>query len=394
MTRTLTAAQARRIALHAQGFNDPRPAGRVDARHLRRVLRRIGLIQIDSVNVLVRSHYMPLFSRLGPYPLRLLDDAAYRRRELFEAWAHAACFVPVEHYRLLRHRMEERGPPPRMQTVMEDRADYVDSILEEIRERGPLSISDLDEPGERSGPWWGWAPGKAVLEWHFAKGALAVSGRRNFARLYDLTERVLPPDVTSNGLPAAEAQRELMRLAARSLGVATAGDLANYYGLSATKARPTLDALVAAGELRDVNVEGWKQPAYLDPQATLPRQVHARALLTPFDSLIWRRERVERIFDFHYRIEIYVPRPQRRYGYYVLPFLLGDALVGRVDLKAERDAGTLRVRAAHIEDGRDPRYVARELAEELRSMAAWLDLDRVVVDRRGGLATALRAAID
>ncbi|MEE8338086.1 MAG: crosslink repair DNA glycosylase YcaQ family protein [Dehalococcoidia bacterium] len=394
MAADLSLHQARRIALAAQGFTDPRPTGRVDARHLKRVMNRIGMLQIDSVNVLVRSHYMPLFSRLGPYPMELLDRYAYERGRLFEYWGHAACFIPVEHRPLLRHRME--GPHRRYRPDWLTReAEYIDAVLDEVRERGGLTTGELDDPGERTGPWWGYGKGKIALEYHFLRGALAVRERRNFARVYDLPERVFDAKTLATpGLAAADAQREMMRLAARSLGVATLNDLANYYAIRLPQARERLHELLDAGELEEVTVKGWTKPAYLHAHAKLPRRVNARALLTPFDSLIWRRERAEQVFGFHYRIEIYVPQPQRKFGYYVLPFLLGDELVARVDLKSDRAAGTLLVQSAYIEQERDDTArVAAELGDELRSMAGWLGLDRVRVGRRGNLATELRAAL-
>ena len=403
----LSLHEARRIALTAQGFIDPRPTGRVDARHLKRVMNRIGMLQIDSVNVLVRSHYMPLFSRLGPYPMELLDRYAYERGRLFEYWGHVASFLPVEHRPLMRHRMEGAQPRYRINSLLEDEPKYVDAVLDEVRERGGLTTSELDDPGERTGPWWGYGKGKIALEWLFRTGALAVRERRNFARVYDLPERVFDAETLATpGLAAADAQRELIRLAARSLGVATLNDLADYYRIGQQTSSPSanrfarpqqtrerLRELVDAGELEEVTVEGWKQPAYLYPDAKLPRRVDARALLSPFDSLIWERERVERLFDFRYRIEIYVPKPKRKFGYYVLPFLLSDELVARVDLKSDRGAGTLRVQAAYVEAGQDRGHVAAELAAELRSMAEWLGLERVRAGRRGDLAGALRAAL-
>ena len=358
---------------------------------------RIGLLQIDSVNVLVRSHYLPLFSRLGPYPMRLLDDLAYQRRELFEYWGHAASFIPTSRYALLRHRMTETRPRRRVTELMREQPGYIEAVLDEVRARGPLTVSELDDPGERTGPWWGYGKGKIALEWHFARGDLAVAHREHFARAYDVRERVFTPEVlAAPEIPVGEAQRELLLLAARHHGVGTARDLANYYGLRTLAVRAQLRALVESGALHEVAVEGWDEVAYLHADAAIPRRVQARALLSPFDPVVWERSRVQRLFDFHYRIEIYVPQPQRQFGYYVLPFLLDDRLVGRVDLKADRPRSTLRVPAAHVEASVRPgahRRVAGELAEELRSMAAWLELDRVVVGRRGNLAAALRGAL-
>ena len=389
-----SSSEARRIALGAQGFADPRPRGRIDIRHLRRVVDRIGLIQIDSVNVAVRSHYMPLFSRLGPYPMSLLDDAVYGRKELFETWAHEASFVPVKHYPLFRQRMQHAEPWRRIARFAKKYPGYLDAVLEEVRSRGALAASELEDPGSRTGPWWGQGKGKVALEWHFSRGAVCVCERRNFARVYDLTERVLPPEALNGLAPDIDgSQRELLLLSARSHGVGTARDLADYYRLSIPRSRELLRELVSEGALREVNVEGWRDPAYLHPEARVPRGVEAQALLTPFDSLIWERDRTERVFDFHYRIEIYVPQKKRRYGYYVMPFLLDEALAARVDLKADRAKSRLLVKAAYLEEGQDAGRVSGALAGELRLMAEWLGLEEVRVGRKGDLASELRSAL-
>ena len=389
-----SSSEARRIALGAQGFADPRPRGRIDIRHLRRVVDRIGLIQIDSVNVAVRSHYMPLFSRLGPYPMSLLDDAVYGRKELFETWAHEASFVPVKHYPLFRQRMQHAEPWRRIARFAKKYPGYLDAVLEEVRSRGALAASELEDPGSRTGPWWGQGKGKVALEWHFSRGAVCVCERRNFARVYDLTERVLPPEALNGRTPDIDgSQRELLLLSARSHGVGTARDLADYYRLSIPRSRELLRELASEGALREVNVEGWRDPAYLHPEARLPRGVEAQALLTPFDSLIWERDRTERVFDFHYRIEIYVPQKKRRYGYYVMPFLFDEALAARVDLKSDRAKSRLLVKAAYLEEGQDAGRVSEALAEELRLMAEWLGLEEVRVGRKGDLAPALRSAV-
>jgi len=392
---TLSIDEARRIALAAQGFAERRPKGLITIRHLRRVFDRIGMLQLDSINVLVRSHYLPLFSRLGPYPLPLLDRFAYERKELFEYWGHAASLLPLDRYPVLRHRMAEAKPRGRVLRVMEEHPDYIEQVLAEVRQRGPLSVSDLEDPGQRTGPWWGHGRGKVALEWLFLKGDLAVRTRRNFTRIYDLTERVIPSAVLSApALSREEAHREMLRFAARAQGVATARDLGDYYrirGMSNVHAR--LQELVENGELQVVGVEGWNQPAYLHPHAVLPRRMRARALLSPFDSLIWTRDRLERLFGLRYSLEVYVPQQDRRYGYYVLPFLLGETFAGRVDLKAQRDTRTLLVRSANLEDGRQSGPVAVELAKELQVLAQWLDLDRVDVNSHGDLAGDLKKAL-
>ncbi|MCC7273306.1 MAG: YcaQ family DNA glycosylase [Alphaproteobacteria bacterium] len=395
---TLSAAQARRIALAAQGFAEPRPGGAVDVRHVRRVLDRVGLLQIDSVNVLVRSHYLPLHARLGGYPTALLDRLAYAKgRGLFEYWGHEASLLPLALQPLLRWRMQraERGESRHgsLTRFAAERRDYIARVLAEVRDRGALGASELSEGGSGAAGWWEWSDGKRALEWLFLTGRVTTARRRNFERVYDLTERVLPAAILDAATPdVGDAQRALLRLAARALGVATERDLADYFRIGGADARARIAELVAAGELRPVAVEGWDRPAYLDPGARLPRRVAASALLSPFDSLIWERERTRRMFGFHYRIGLYTPAADRTHGYYVLPFLLGDRLVGRADLKADRAAGRLLVQAAHAETGADHGAVAAALVPELRSLAAWLGLADLRVVDRGDLAPALARA--
>jgi hypothetical protein len=390
----LSAAEARRIVLAAQGFTQPRPEGRVDIRHLRRVVRHVGVIQLDSVNVTVRAHHMPFFSRLGPYPMQLLNDLAYRRRELFEYWAHVASLVPTQDYAIYRHRMERAEPWERVRQVIEDEPGYIDAVYNEVAKRGPSTAADLADPGSRSGPWWGMAKGTSALEYLYTKGRLAVADRVNFNRVFDITERVLPPELlTGDVVPVEEAHRRMLMTAARSMGVATLADLADYFRIRIPEARPRLAELVDSRQLTEVTIEGWDQPAYMARGMQVPRRVGARALISPFDSLIWFRPRTERLFAFQYRIEIYVPQPQRQYGYYVYPFLMDDGFAGRVDLKADRKAGMLLAQGAWAEDGADPRRVAAGMAGELKAMASWLELDAVKVGRRGDLATALGRAL-
>jgi uncharacterized protein YcaQ len=390
---SLSNAQARRLALGAQGFNDPRPAGRVDRRHLRRVVDRMGLIQIDSVNVLVRSQELPLFARLGPHPRSLIDDAT-RHGDLFEFWVHEACHVPIGLYPLQRWAM--RGHPrwTSLRSWAADNRSLVANVLDRVRSDGPIVASDLAMRDKPKGTWWDWDDGKLALEHLFRTGEVAARRRQNdFARLYDLAERVIPADVLAQaGPPAHEAKKELLVLAARHHGVGTAADLTDYHRLSHTRA--LLAELVEEGRLLPVSVEGWSKAAYLHPDAVIPRRVAARALLSPFDPVVWNRDRIERLFGFHYRIEIYVPAAKRQYGYYVLPFLLGDDLVARVDLKADRSTARLLVQSAFGEPGIDEGYVATELADELASMARWLGLDAgIEVAARGDLAPALKRAV-
>ncbi|MCW2705525.1 MAG: uncharacterized protein JWQ37_3520 [Blastococcus sp.] len=393
----LPAALARRIALAAQGFAEPRPGTAVGTRQLRRLTSRLAVVQIDSVNVLSRSHYLPAFSRLGPYPRAALDELAGRRHDLFEYWAHEASYLPVRLQPHLRWRMAaaEEHAWGNMVRLQRERPGFVAEVFDRVREGGPLKASELlESKPERSGTMWNWHAGKVALEWLFFTGVLTARTRTaGFERVYDLTERVLPPEVVQAPTPDPyDAVRELVRTASRALGVATERDLRDYFRLAPAAARAAIAELAAAGELLPAEVAGWGAPAWLDPEARRPRWIRARALLSPFDSLVWERPRVERIFGFRYRLEIYTPAAKRVHGYYVLPFLLGDQLVARVDLKADRQAGVLRVQAAHGEAGIDRPLVAAALADELRLMAGWLELDDVDVLDRGDLARDLQRA--
>lgn len=395
---SLTLRQARRIAVRAQGLGSGRPRGRVDVRHLRRVVERLGLLQLDFVNVVAPSHYLVPFSRLGPYDRDRLDRMAYRDRELTEQWAHEACLVPVESWPLLEHRRCSHSPrPTSFGPFLEANPGYVERVLEVVRDHGPVLPNDLPEPD--GGPhrlehaWFGTAR-KAVLEHHFGRGRLAIADRlSNFARVYDLVERIVPAEHREVELERPEQHRRLLLRAARAQGVATGSDLADYLRLPVAQVRPRLAELVARGDLDQVEVAGWQEPAYLHPGAVIPRKVEGAALLSPFDPLIWTRPRTRRLFGFDYRFEIFIPAEQRRWGAYVLPFLRGDRLVARVDLKAHRPGRTLRVQGAWIEDHASPTEVAPSLARELTTLAHWLDLDDVQVDPRGDLATPLRHAL-
>ena len=405
----LGAAAARRIALGAQGFTEPRTGGEASRRHLKRVLDRVRLIQLDSVNVAVRAHYMPLFSRLGPYDMTLVDDAAWthrarKPRQLVEYWAHEASLLPVADWPLFRWRMREYEAKyaHRYASLLKDAPALFQDVLAAVKELGPIGAGPLeDELGlnegrakKAPGGWWNRSAVKHACEWLFATGELTTGTRRGFQRLYDLPERVLPPEVLSAPpIPDEEAARQLMLRAATAHGIGTEPDLRDYYRLKPARSQAALASLVEEGVVERVEVEGWPQPAYRHVEAKTPRNVSGRALLCPFDPLIWRRERTERIFDFHYRIEIYVPEPKRIYGYYVFPFLLNGELVGRVDLKTDRAAGVLRAKAAFAEPGTDPAHVARELSAELRMMANWLNLDTVSVGEKGNLATPLAKAL-
>lgn len=390
----LSLDRARRMALAAQGFTDPKPRGRVDVRHFRRVLRRLGVVQLDSVNVFARTHYMPFFSRLGPYDRHSLDTWLWRSREVFEFWAHEASLLPIGDHPLFRFRM---APGWHWESVdrMLERPDILDRVEEEVAASGPIRTAHLNEPGNRSGGMWDWSDGKLALEALFLVGRVSTAYRENFVRYYDLTSRVIPQEVLDLPAPdAEEAQRELLAKAARALGVATYDDLADYYRIRRPKARPLIDKLVADGELIEAEVEGWDRVAYVHPEAVVPRRVEGSALLSPFDSLVWHRPRTERLFGFRYRIEIYTPAAKRVYGYYVLPYLLDGHLVARVDLKSDRKNGRLQVKGAFAEDGVDRTAVSPRLAADLRATAEWLGAQEVEVHTNGDLAESLARALD
>jgi uncharacterized protein len=394
---SLSPAQARRIALAAQGFADPAPAGEPDRRHLRRVLGRTGLLQIDSVNVLQRAHYLPLYSRLGPYRTELLDALTYRRpRELFEFWGHEASLLPLRLHPYLRWRMADGHAWGGVARLAREHPELIGWVRDEVAGKGPLTAGELEaELPRRTGAWgWNWTAAKIALEWLFWRGEVLVARRNSgFARVYDLPERVLPAEVLDAPTPPpAEALRELIRISSAALGVATEGDLRDYFRLPVAGFRAAAQELVDAGELRPVQVDGWRQPGYLHPQAKLPRWIRTATLVSPFDPVVWRRERAERLFSFSYRIEIYTPAAKRVYGYYVLPFLLGDRLVARVDLKADRAAGLLRIPAAWAEPDAPPELPAA-LAAELHRLAGWLGLDGVAAPERGDLASPLAAEL-
>jgi uncharacterized protein YcaQ len=392
----LSLRQARRIALGAQGLARPRPTGPVGERRLLALAGRLNLFQIDSVNVVSRAHYLPAFSRLGIYPTALLDRAAWGKpRRLFEYWAHEASLLPFDLHPLLRWRMAraERGEAgwTSLRTFVDERRGEAEAILARIAAEGPLAASDLEKG--RTG-WWEWSGAKRVLEWLFWAGKITTASRRgSFERVYDLPERVLPARILALPTPSeSEAQRALLERAARAYGIATVRDLRDYFRLSPADAAPRIAELVEEGVLRPLRVEGWRDTAYLHRDAAVPRRTEARALLAPFDPLIWERSRAERLFGLHYRIEIYTPAEKRVHGYYVMPFLIRDRIAARVDLKADRKHRRLLVQAAHREAGA-PDDTAHALAAELRRMAHWLALDAVQVDRRGDLAEALRASL-
>ncbi|BBY91171.1 hypothetical protein MGALJ_08400 [Mycobacterium gallinarum] len=399
----LTSAQARRIAVAAQGFAEPRPSGAVTRAHLRRLIARIQVLQLDSVSVAVRAHYAPVFSRLGPYDRDVLDRAAWSHsarspRLLVEYWAHEAALMAVDDWPLMRWRMREYTHGRWGKEIVKKNGRLADDIVTAIAELGPSTAGQIeahlgaDQRG-RKGPWWDRSDTKWVTEALWSAGVLTTATRIGFARHYDLTERVLPPEVVVREVDDEEALRELTLRAAGALGIGTETDIRDYFRLSPKLSKPALAKLVADGELEQVEVDGWAAPAYLRAGQIVPRRDRGTALLCPFDPLIFFRPRVERLWQFHYRIEIYTPAPKRQFGYYVWPFLLDGRLVGRVDLKADRAQGTLNVVGAFAEVGEQPARLAAPLAAELQTMAAWLGLTDVTVGKRGDLVTPLKRAL-
>ena len=393
----LSAGDARRVAIAAQGLDSARNPRTIDVRHIRRLIHTTGLLQLDFVNVLVPAHHLVVYSRLGAYDPDCFRRAVYTRGEFTEQWAHEASIVPTSAWPLLEHRRKAFRPWPRSPIMkLRNRKKYLSEVIEIIKERGPVTSQDLPPvpgPKRRPGDWHRSVP-RWALEYLFGYGDVAVRGRlANFQRIYDLSERVIDAEHRLRVVDENDARRELLLIAARACGVATVQDLADYFRMTARDIRPRLRELVDEGHVSEVSVEGWTEPAYLAADARVPRNVERTTLLSPFDPLVWYRPRAERLFDFHYRIEIYVPAAKRRWGYYVLPFLMRDRLTARVDLKADRKSGSLVVRAAHPEDGADPAETAAALAGELRHLADWLGLDAIRVERRGRLERPLRKAI-
>lgn len=394
---SLSLAEARRIALAAQGFDRQRPAGRPDVRHFRRVIDSLGLLQLDYVNVLMPAQFLVLWSRLGAYERKRLERFIYDTHEYTEQWAHEASIVPASSWPLLEYRRQSyeihKSNPLRQ---LRGRKAYLDAVLKQVQSDGPLTANDLPPapgPKRKPGDWHRSMPRRA-LEYHFARGDLAVSDRLpNFQRVYDLPERLLPREYLETTLSVSEAQTELLKLASRAFGVATLHDLADYYRISARVAAPLVQNLVEEGELSPVRVEGWDEQAYLSSAARLPRSIAGVSLLSPFDPVVWFRPRAERLFDFHYRIEIYVPADKRRWGYYVLPFRVGDRIVGRVDLKADRQTQQLLVLNAHEEDSVDVDHCCESLATELHALKDWLGLDTIRIERTSRFSKRLDRTI-
>jgi uncharacterized protein len=400
MKSSLKIAEARRVALSAQGFNFPDRSKPVTWSHIGRTIGQLNLLQIDSVNVLVRSHYLPVFSRLGNYDHATLDARTFhnRKRTMFECWSHEASLVPLALHPFMRWRMERArnndGKYGSMSRFARDEGDFLNSVLDFVKRNGPTAVSDFPDSGRGAGGWWGWSKGKMAFETLFDQGLITTAARPSFERIYDVPENVIPAEILAAPTPSeAETFRHLLDLSGRALGVATEFDLRDYFRLPVAETKTALAELVEAGTLIPIGVEDWKHQAYIHRDAKIPRKAGGTALVSPFDPLVWERARAERLFNFHYRIEIYTPAEKRRFGYYVLPFLMGDRFAARVCLKADRQAGVLRANASHLELHADPVETAEALAQELLLMAGWLGLDGVEVGPRGDLARHLKAAI-
>jgi uncharacterized protein YcaQ len=399
MPDALSLDQARRVALAAQGLAAPARATRAGPAALRGVLERLGAIQIDSINVVARSHELVLAARAGPHDRDAFDRLVYRRRAGFEYWGHAASFLPMDRFRLCLPRMRRLAEATRgwWVDIRRRHQHLYGPVLDRVRAEGPLAASAFRDPdGPRRGSWWDWAPAKHVLEDLFDQGVLLVHDRVNFERRYDLAERVLPAGVDTSEPTPAEAATELTLLAAAHLGVATAADLADYYRLPTAQTRAALAELLAAGLLQEVTVQGWARPAYLVPGTPVPRRViHPPVLLSPFDSLVWSRQRTERLFGFTYRLEVYVPAGRRVHGYYTMPVLAGGQLVARVDPKHDRQAGALLLRHLHLEPAADPAEAVAATAAAATRLAAHLGADRVETGEAmpAALARSLRATL-
>lgn len=398
MRRTrLNIAEARRIALAAQGFDRLRPNSTPDVRHFRRVVETLGLLQLDYVNVLMPAHFLVLWSRLGAYDRSRFKKHLYRSGQFTEQWAHEASIVPVSTWPLLGyrrqcHEIHKHSPLRRMRS----RTAYLDAALKQVQQDGPLTANDLPAvPGPRRKPGdWHRSIPRCALEYHFSRGSLVVADRLpNFQRVYDLPERVLHAEHLSRSVAKPDAQRELLQRAATALGVATLRDLSDYFRMSPREAAPRIAELVENGDINPVSVDGWEEQAYLSVDARLPRQIGGASLLSPFDPVVWFRPRALRLFNFHYRIEIYVPASKRKWGYYVLPFRVGDQIVARVDLKADRQNRTLLVLAVHEEAHSEQGTCLDALASELHALKTWLNLDAVCITKHNGFSRKLAAAV-
>lgn len=398
---TLSLSEARRIAIAAQSADQGAARDVATRADVRRLVDKLGVLQIDSVNVLARAHTLPVYARLGVYDRTDLDHLAYggKKRRLFEYWGHAASLMPVEMQPLFRWRMQNALSGKDIYGALfrfaQANKQLIRDVLREIEQRGPSSVGDFSSHGNRKAGWWGWSDAKSALEWLFWTGQLTTATRRaTFERIYDIPERVLPDHVIAAPTPnETDAKRALIEHSARALGIGTEACLRDYYRLGARAARQAICDLVEAGTLREVQVDAWKAPAYVHADARRPKMVRARALLAPFDPLVWHRDRAETLFGAHIRIELYTPKHKRTHGYYVLPFLFGDRVVGRVDLKAEREAETLQVLSVHCEPGIAAEVFVAALADEIRLMARWLGLPRIKTSRSGDAAAALQQVL-
>lgn len=395
----LSLKEARRTALHAQGFQGQTRDGKPTWNKISRTIEDLHLLQIDSVNVLVRSHYLPLYARLGNYDRAALDKRTFenKHRQFFECWAHEASIVPLELHPLMRWRMERAkrgdGIYGHMDRFGKENQSFLKSTLAHIAKTGPIRGADVPGGGKSNGSWWGWSKGKLALETLFDQGRLTAATRQGFERIYDVPERVIPQEILNQPTPTeSETFRTLIEKASIALGIATETDLRDYFRLPIAEARKAIAEQVEAGALREFTVESWKPKAYLHRTSKLPKSAGATTLLSPFDPLVWNRDRAERLFNFHYRIELYTPELKRKFGYYVLPFLHGDQLVGRFCLKADRATSTLKVNASHHEIGVNGKDVAPAVRAELQKMTTWLGLENFEIGNKGNLAKWLRQA--
>ncbi len=391
---------ARRVALAAQGFADPAPANRVDRRHMQRVMSRLRVLQLDSIPVVIRTQYMPFHSRLGPYDSSLLDVIAYRDDEWFEAWAHEASLLPVSSeplFRWMRDRAMNGATWKHLYEVAQREPAYVQSVLDEVRDRGAITGGELSDPRRVAGDDSGWGSrslGTVALDWLYRIGELGVRRRGNFEKVFSPIEKIIPADVLGSATPAVDdAQRELIVQSVQSLGVGTASDIADYFRLPIREIRALLPDLVEDGKIIPATVKGWGEPAFADPHAKTPRSIVGSTALSPFDPVVWKRDRAERLWNFEYRIEIYVPEAKRRWGYYVLPVMVDGHLVARIDVKNDREAGIMRLKASHAEDGYCTPESAERVADAMRDLAQFVGAESIDVEQRGDLAKHLAQVI-
>lgn len=391
---------ARRVSLGAQGFAGPRHSGPVTARHLRDVMKRLRVVQLDSVPVVIRTQYMPFHSRLGPYDTALFDQVAYGSNVWFEAWSHEASLLPVDlepQFRWMRQRASAGDTWKGLYEVAEREPAYVQAVLDEVRERGSVTGGTLSDPRpvERGGSgWWHRSLGVLALDWLFRIGEVGIRRQGNFEKVFSPLDTIVPEKILKHATPDEDAAiAELITQSVRALGVGTAADVADYFRLPIRDVRRILPSVVEAGLVVDAHVEGWAKPAFANPSASVPRKIGRATVLSPFDPVVWKRDRAEALFGFEYRIEIYVPEAKRKWGYYVLPVLVDGQLVGRVDVKTDRTERVLRIKAAHLEPGRDKSEVATQVASAVSDLRTLVGVDGIHVGRKGNLASALRSAV-